>query len=249
MYCWSGLAPDPRALVAAWCRALPPEAVFVGRTAAWLHGLLSDLATPIEVALPARSEARSRQGVNLWRCDVDPGEVGSARGFRTTTVPRTLLDLCARRPPLEALIALDAAVRRNLQWRPSDFTGRPGAARLRRLSELAAPAESPMETHLRWLLISAGLPRPQVQVDLYDPAGEFAARADLFYSDARLVIEFDGGNHRERLVSDDRRQNLITRAGFRLLRFTSADVYQRPDVVVAQVRGELARARALSGPG
>jgi very-short-patch-repair endonuclease len=194
-------------------------------------------------------EARSRQGVNLWRCDVDPGEVASARGFRTTTVPRTLLDLCARRPPLEALIALDAAVRKNLQWRPSDFTGRPGAARLRRLSELAAPAESPMETHLRWLLISAGLPRPQVQVDLYDPAGEFAGRADLFYSDARLVIEFDGGNHRERLVSDDRRQNLITRAGFRLLRFTSADVYQRPDVVVAQVRGELARARALSGPG
>jgi len=249
MYCWSELAPDPRALIAAWCRLLPPEAIFVGRTAAWLHGLLPDLESPIEVALPAISEARSRQGLNLWRCDVDPGEVTSARGMRTTTVPRTLLDLCARRPPLEALIALDAAVRKHLQWRPNDFTGRPGAARLRRLSGLAAPAESPMETRLRWLLISAGLPRPEVQVDVHDAKGEFAGRADLFYRDARLVIEFDGGNHRDRLVSDDRRQNLITGAGFRLLRFTSADVYQRPDVVVAQVRGELARARAVSGPG
>jgi hypothetical protein len=106
-----------------------------------------------------------------------------------------------------------------------------------------------METRLRWLLISAGLPRPEVQVDLFDAGGEFAGRADLLYRGARLVIEFDGGNHRERLVGDDRRQNLITTVGFRLLRFTSADVYQRHDVVVAQVRGELARARALSGPG
>ena len=249
MYCWSELAPDPRALVAAWCRALPPEAVFVGRTAAWLHGLLSDLAAPIEVALPARNEARSRQGLSLRRCDIDLAEVTSAIGFRTTSVPRTLLDLCARLPPVEALIALDVAVRKQLQWPPVDFAGRPGAARLRRLTNLAASAESPMETRLRWLLISAGLPRPEVQVDLFDAGGEFAGRADLLYRGARLVIEFDGGNHRERLVGDDRRQNLITTVGFRLLRFTSADVYQRHDVVVAQVRGELARARALSGPG
>jgi uncharacterized protein DUF559 len=228
---------------------LPADAIFAGRTAAWIHGLFSDLASPVEAALPAVNEARSRQGLNLWRCDIDPGEVTKASGFRATTVPRTLLDLCARLPPLEALIALDAAVRKELQWRPKDFAGRPGAARLRRLSDLAAPAESAMETRLRWLLISAGLPRPEVQVDLCDIAREFAGRADLLYRDARLVIEFDGANHRERLVGDDRRQNLITGAGFRLLRFTSADVYKRADVVVAQVRGELARPLALSGPG
>lgn len=94
-----------------------------------------------------------------------------------------------------------------------------------------------METRLRWLLVSNGLPRPEVQADLHDDAGDFVGRADLLYRAARLVVEFDGGNHRERLVSDDRRQNLVTGAGFRVLRFTSADIYQQPDVVAAQVRG------------
>jgi very-short-patch-repair endonuclease len=248
LYCWASLAPDTGAIIGAWRRMLPAHAVFAGRTAAWLHGLEVEPAQPVEVALPLKSELRPRQGLSVWRCDVDPAEVAIARGIRATTLPRTLLDLCARRPPLEALIALDMACRMRMTWDVPEFSGRPGAARLRRLTGLAAPAESPMETRLRWLLITAGLPRPEVQVDLHDSRGRFIARADLFYRDARLVIEFDGGNHRERMIGDDRRQNLITGAGFRLLRFTSADVYQRADVVVAQVRGALATP-ALSGPG
>jgi very-short-patch-repair endonuclease len=37
-------------------------------------------------------------------------------------------------------------------------------------------------------------------------------------------------------MADNRRQNLLLNAGFRLLRFTASDVHQRPDVVTAQVR-------------
>jgi very-short-patch-repair endonuclease len=96
-----------------------------------------------------------------------------------------------------------------------------------------------METRLRWLLIQAGLPKPEVQTDLRDSSANFVGRADLYYPAARLVVEYDGGNHRERLVTDDRRQNLLANAGYRLLRFTAADVYQHPDVVVAQVRASL----------
>jgi very-short-patch-repair endonuclease len=53
------------------------------------------------------------------------------------------------------------------------------------------------------------------------------------------VLEYDGGNHRERLVEDNRRQNRIINAGFQVLRFTAADIYGRPEVVVAQVRAAL----------
>ena len=108
------------------------------------------------------------------------------------------------------------------------------------LAKFAAAAESAMETRLRWLLVQAGLPRPDVQTDLRDGEGRFLGRADLYYPSARLVLEYDGGNHRERLVDDNRRQNQLLNAGFRMLRFTAADVYQRPDVVAAQVRGSLA---------
>ena len=93
-----------------------------------------------------------------------------------------------------------------------------------------------METRLRWLLIEAGLPSPEVQVDLRDHEGRFVGRADLYYPRSRLVIEYDGANHGDRLVADDRRQNLLVDAGFRLLRFTAADVYKRSETVIAQVR-------------
>ena len=66
-----------------------------------------------------------------------------------------------------------------------------------------------METRLRWLFIDAGLPRPRAQVDLYDADGDLIARADLYYPAARLVNEFDGGNHKGRLIEDNRRQNKL----------------------------------------
>src|SRR5450759_1298226 len=114
--------------------------------------------------------------------------------------------------------------------------GRAGARRLRSLAALAAPAESPMETRLRWLLIQRGLPRPDVQTNLYDSENRFAGRADLYYPAARLVLEYAGANHRDRLVEDNRRQNRLLNAGFGLLRFTAADIHNQPQVVEARCR-------------
>lgn len=93
-----------------------------------------------------------------------------------------------------------------------------------------------METRLRMLLVLGGLPRPEVQASIRDDQGNFLGRPDLLYRDRRLAIEFDGGNHRDRLVEDNRRQNRIIGAGYRLLRFTATDVYRTPDSVVMQVR-------------
>jgi len=96
-----------------------------------------------------------------------------------------------------------------------------------------------METRLRWLLIEAGLPRPEVQTNLYDSEQRFVGRADLYFPAARLIVEYDGVNHRDRLVDDDRRQNLLINAGFRLLRFTAPDIHQCPETVIALVRSAL----------
>jgi very-short-patch-repair endonuclease len=119
--------------------------------------------------------------------------------------------------------------------------GAKGISRLRRVVELAEPkTESAMETRLRMLLVLAGLPRPQAQVPLCDNEGRWLGRPDLLYRDQRLAIEYDGGNHRERLVDDDRRQNRLIGSGLRILRFTAADVYGAPESVVADVRRALA---------
>ena len=245
LYCRNGVREDPRRLLSAWQRLLPPEAVFAGATAAWILGLDLVPNNPVEVVVPARSGVRSRDGLSVRHCRISRDETANIRGLPATKLHRTLLDICLRVPAVEALVAIDMAVRMGLS-NAADLTcyadsmhGRPGARQLRLLAVLGAPAESPMETRLRWLVIRAGLPHPEVQTDLHDSTGRFVGRADLYYPAAGLVLEYDGRNHRERLVEDDRRQNLVINAGYRLLRFTAADVNQRTDVVVAQVRGAL----------
>lgn len=101
-----------------------------------------------------------------------------------------------------------------------------------------------MESVLRMILIGGRLPRPRVQARLTDVTGRFIARADLFYDKERVVIEYDGSNHRERLVEDNRRQNRLQRAGYVMLRYTAPDVYDNPDGIVSEVRAQLRRARA-----
>jgi very-short-patch-repair endonuclease len=229
---------------------LPSDAVFACSTAAWMHGLRDNLPRRAEVFLPTTTSRRSHTAVIVRRGCLMADEVSRIKGLIVTSLHRTLRDICLFEHQIEALIAIDVALHKQrtdkTQLLEDRVTAakRRGARRLRRMIELAEPAESPMETRLRWLLISHGLPRPQVQVDVCDAAGRFVGRADLFYPEARLVIEYDGGNHRDRLVSDDQRQNLIINAGFRILRFTGPDVYNRSEVVVAQVRGAIASPRS-----
>ncbi|HEV3406126.1 MAG TPA: DUF559 domain-containing protein [Candidatus Dormibacteraeota bacterium] len=223
LYCWRGLEDDSSRLLYAWRKRLPAEAVFAGLTAAWLHRLDVDPSQPIEVVVPPSSGTRSRLGLHVRHCRLAGSEVSVARGLPVTTIQRTFRDLGRRLPPVEILVLADAALRLNLGHH----------------AELAQPAESPMETRLRWILIQAGLPTPVVQKDLRDQEGRFIGRADLYYPESRLVIEYDGANHRERLTADNRRQNLLINGGFRLLRFTAADLNQRPEAITAQVRQAL----------
>ncbi len=241
LYRWSGSAGDPWNLIDAFRRDSPDSAVFVERTAAWMHRLDVNPANPVQVSLPQGCRLISREGLEIRHSDLT-AETLEINGIRVTCIHRTLLDLCARSSPVEALVVLDMAVLARLTDHDAllgyagAVRGRAGALRLRSLARIAGPAESPMETRLRWLLVKARLPMPDVQSDLYDEAGNFLGRADLYYPQAHLVIEFDGGNHRDRLVSDDRRQNSLINAGYRILRFTSADVYGRPHGIVAEVR-------------
>ncbi len=245
LYCRAELGDNPWLLLAAWCRCLPAEAVFAGATAAWLFGLDLEPTNPVEIVVPTRWGIRSRFRLSVRHRELPPTEVVTIRGLRATALPLTLAGLCSRLPAVEALVAIDMAVCAGLTdaatlGRYAEAAkGRHGAGRLRSLAALAAPAESPMETRLRWLLIQAGLPQPEVQTNLHDGKGRFIGRADLYYPAAKLILEYDGGNHRERRVEDDRRQNLLVNSGFRLLRFTATDVYKRPEVIEAQVRGAL----------
>lgn len=177
LYCWRGLPDDPWLQLSAWRGLLPAESVFAGTTAAWMWGLDLVPNNPVEIIVPPNSGVRTRPGLNARRCELLESDVVSIRGLRATAIHRTLCDLCARLPDVDALIAIDMALR--LGHTDARALGRQGAGRLRSLAALAAAAESPMETRLRWLLIQAGLPHPEVQTNLRDGKQRFLGRADL----------------------------------------------------------------------
>lgn len=245
-YVWSKVPDDTVLKLKATQQRLPPGFAFSGTTAAWLFGL--DMACdPIEVTLPRQVPVRARAGIKIRRASLRASEITTRRGFPVTSALRTTCDLGSRRDPLECVVAIDAALHAGMLdsadlYRYVEMnTGAKGIRRLRRAVALAdGRAESPMETRLRMDLVAARLPTPAVQVELQDRAGQFLARVDLFYPDARLVIEFDGQNHRDRLAADLRRQNALVNAGYQLLRFTAGDLAVR-GAVAAQVR----RARKL----
>jgi len=254
-YAWAGLRRDAALALQAVARRLPSTYAFSGYTAAWLLGLDVVWTEPIEVTVGRDLPVRARAGVKLRRAALPESDVTSRRGFRVTSARRTVCDLGSRPDVVESVVAIDMALHAGLVHM-TDLTahveanaGAKGIKRLRRALCLAdAGAESPMETRLRMVLIKARLPRPMVQADLRDSSGILIGRADLYYADCKLVIEYDGTNHRERMAEDLRRQNALLNAGFHLLRFTAGDL-REPRSIVDQVRqARAALPRFLDSP-
>jgi len=241
-YASSAIADAPMVRFTAALRRLP-DGVLSGLSAAFLHGLDYPPCSPVEVTIRGTSRFA---GLAICRNLLVPEDIVMRRGLRVTSPLRTVVDLVSRLATVEGVVALDAALHKRLvslehvrAWIDAHPRHR-GVAKLRRAVDLAEPeGESPMETRLRLILVFAGLPRPQVQVSLGDEV-TFLGRADLYYASHRLIIEYDGGTHRDRLAYDDRRQNRLVDAGYRLLRFTAPDILESPASIVALVRRNLA---------
>jgi very-short-patch-repair endonuclease len=254
LYAWREVAEAPITRLMAAKRRLPDAAVFTGPTAAWLHGLDAPPCSPIEAAVPSTTSTSRLVGLVVRRRTIAAAETSIRRGFRVTSAVRTIADLARRLPLTDAVALLDVALHRRLltagrlrDW-ASTHAGYRWVRRLNRPLELADPAaESVMETRLRLILVLAGLPRPKVQVSLRDERGFFIARPDLYYPGVRLAIEYDGATHRDSLAADNRRQNRLIDAGYRVLRLTAGDVLEAPAAVGSMVRRALASPISVNG--
>jgi very-short-patch-repair endonuclease len=82
---------------------------------------------------------------------------------------------------------------------------------------------------------------------LQHPVGPFLL--DLAYPAIRLAIEYDGEAHRKqvRAMRDLDRQAHLTDAGWKVLRFTAAQIMCRPRWVAARVREEIVLAARRHG--
>ena len=81
-----------------------------------------------------------------------------------------------------------------------------------------AEVDSPMETRLRMLLVLAGLPEPSINVKIRAVDGEVLRRYDLSFPTVRVIVEYDGRQHIERVEaweSDLERREAIDGDGWR----------------------------------
>lgn len=107
------------------------------------------------------------------------------------------------------------------------------------LPRLRSPVDSPRESLLRLILVTGGLREPEVQLAVHTAHG--IRHADLGYREARLLIEYQGDEHRtsrRRWLEDLTRRQLFEDAGYRLIEVGAGDLADEA-ALVARIRRAL----------
>lgn len=221
---------------------VPDGAFFSHITAAWLWplpmpGRLID--GPLHVGVRPPEHAPRRAGV-IGHHISDPAAYPVARKGHSLIDPATLFCQLSSVLRLEDLVATgDALVLKprfpdisderpwltlsELGERVERFRGR-GKTRAAQALELIRPgAESRPESLVRLAMLAAGLPEPELNVDIYDDAGQFVGRADMLLRRYRLIVEYDGDQHRVDTDQFDRdvgRLDDFAACGWRVVRVT-----------------------------
>lgn len=251
-------AQGPAAEFVARARAallsLGPTALACGRTAAALYGwgMLVEPQT-LEVAVDhGRSrvvlaglhvEQRRRPVRNRLVAlpGTDPLWVSSAQ--------QTVVDCALRLPLLEAVVVCDSALRSG-RVGPDELERRigqqGGVSQAGRLADVLAltdgRSESVLESVQRVRMVLGGIEgfEPQVVV-----RAQPSLRVDFCFRAAGLVVEVDGARWHQDPVRDQARDNALAALGWRVLRYTWAQVVHDPEPVVAEVLAAV----ASGGPG
>jgi hypothetical protein len=253
-------ASDERARHLLACVAvllsLDPGPALSHASAARVHGLLVPPSAGPQVRLTDDEQWRRGRGYRVARAQLSDDDVRPWLGYRTTSLPRTLVDCAREWTQLDSVIAMDATLhgglltRAELQAAVLSARHRPGIALAARALGLSdGRAESPLETKGRLRLVASGLPRPELQVDLHDDFG-FVGRVDAWYEEAALALEFDGrvkyadprdGRSPAEVVWEEkRREDRIRALDVRVVRIVNDDFGSPWPHVVARIRALLA---------
>lgn len=123
---------------------------------------------------------------------------------------------------------------------------REGATALRSaLPHVRVGAASPGETRIRRGAVRAGLPEPELDIDLFAHDGTAIGFTELGYRGYRLLFEYEGDHHRtdrKQWHRDIEKHAACAAAGWSVTRLTSAHAYPDPAPAVARMREALLRA-------
>jgi predicted transcriptional regulator of viral defense system len=253
VYAVAGAPDGHQARYLAALLLLGGDAALSHTTAASVHGLEHRLADDVihltvrQRTFTPRTPLRVHRSVAFTADDVVRVD-----GLRVTSVTWTLTDLVQLVDDERLRRLVSAAVRegqtdaerlRALLDRRRQL---PGRARLVRIVDELSPLEDVTRGELESLFLRvmtrAGLPPDAMNHPIRDVGGR-RRELDAVYLEVRLPVELDSRAYHGTLLDwhdDLRRENAIKLAGWRdPLRFSYADLRDRPDEVVAMVRAAL----------
>jgi hypothetical protein len=204
------------------------------------------------------SQLRRRPGISPLRGLLHPEEIVSLEHYDVTTMARAAYDeMRLARDLRESVVVLDmatstthrlphatlAAVERVVSMHVKTR----GMAQARRALGLGSTrSASPWETRTRLVAeLDAGITGLRVNPPVFDELGNLLGVVDLLDEATGLVIESDGGQHREveRHTDDNRREEELERGRLTVCRFTSLDHADRLAMAARMVRARRDAAR------
>jgi hypothetical protein len=166
------------------------------------------------------------------------------RGVRVTTALTTFVDLADSLDLVDLVVLGDSLVKRNLVTpeglveTAASFNGRSRALARRAASLVRAEVDSAMESRLRMLMVLAGLPEPVVNHEIYWSDGRVRWRFDLSYPEHKIIIEYDGMQHREdreQWAVDIFRRDWIDEDKWRIVVVIAKGIYRTPAMTLGRV--------------
>lgn len=197
---------------------------------------------------------RHQPGIRVHQRTV-ANESALVAGVPTAGVGRTMVDMAPYLSHRRLVVVGDAMVRRaggldRLAEQVEREAGQRYVVKAREAARyVRAGVDSPQETLLRLAVVAGGLPEPEVDIDVRDPAGEWIGHGDLGYRELRIVMQFEGDVHRtnrRRWRQDIARDESFVAVGWRVLRATGDDIV-RPAAFCWRV--QQARQQAMSERG
>lgn len=234
---------------------LSTEGVISHRSAAELWGLIQPAGYVEASVRPPRHPRVSPPAIVHRVGDLHPELAEDREGLHITDPVRTVIDLGLVLPKWSVSDALSRGITTRLlgvqevdRLREAlGRQGRNGTGVMRQILEerllLGGNEESLLEKRFNDLVRRHDLMAPVTQYELWH-AGRFIARIDAAYPERKLAIEVDGFSAHtspDTFQRDRTRQNRLVALGWTVLRFTWADIVQRPAAVAQTIREAIGR--------
>jgi hypothetical protein len=209
--------------------------------------------TEITRAPGDRGGHTARLGVLVHVARLPPDHVVSYRGVLLTSVPRTVIDLARSLPFAQGVAVADSALHARLTSKSelaaviAECPRWPGLQRAREVTAFSdARSESVLESLSRAVFRQAGLPPPDLQVQVGDD-GEVIGRVDFLWRRYNTIGEADGAAKYQtpaRARTQLERDARLRAAGYEVVHFTWPQITRAPAQVVDEIRVAFRRSAA-----